>query len=62
MSPTKNELILAVLVMMAIPILAEKPLRLGNVQFDEQLYIRDQGRGWTLRPGASGLASVETKQ
>lgn len=62
MPPTKKELILAVLVMMAIPIVVEISLRLGNVQFDPQLYIPDQGRGWALRPGASGVVSVETKQ
>ena len=62
MQATKKELILAALVMASIPILAEISLRVANVQFDPQLYMPDQGRGWVLRPGASGVVSVETRQ
>jgi len=62
MQPTKKELILAALVMVAIPSLAELSLRVAKVQFDAQLYMPDPGRGWVLRPGASGVVSVETRQ
>jgi hypothetical protein len=62
MAPTKKELLWAAMVMLALPILAELALRAGRVQFDPQLYAPDVGRGWTLRPNAAGVVSVETKQ
>lgn len=62
MAPTKRELILAIGVMLAIPVAGEIVLRLAEVQFDAQLYMPDRERGWRLRPGASGVVSVETKQ
>ena len=62
MPPTKKELILAVLVMLAIPVCSEVVLRVANVQFEPQLYGPDPGRGWTLRPGASGVVSAESRQ
>ena len=62
MPPTKKELILAALVMLALPLLAELALRLSHTQFDAQLYGPNRERGWTLRPGASGLVSIETRQ
>jgi len=62
MEPTKKELILAALVLMAIPVFAEISLRVAHVQFDPQLYMPDPSRGWVLRPRASGVVSVETKQ
>ena len=62
MAPTKKELILAALVMLALPILGEVALRLARVQFDAELYGPDRDLGWVLRPGASGLVSTETRQ
>ena len=62
MPPTKKELILAAVVMLALPIVAEVALRLGNVQFDPQLYTADQQRGWALRASAEGVVIGETKQ
>jgi hypothetical protein len=62
MPPTKKELILAALVFLALPVLGELALRAAHAQFDAQLYGPDRERGWTLRPGASGAVSVETRQ
>jgi hypothetical protein len=62
MPPTKKELILAALVMLALPVLAELALRIAHVPFEPQLYGPDRQRGWTLRPGASGVVSTETRQ
>jgi len=62
MPPTKKELILVVLVLLGFPILLEVALRVARVPFEPQLYTADRGRGWTLRPGASGVVAVETKQ
>jgi hypothetical protein len=62
MPPTKKELILAAVVMLALPIVAEVALRLGNVQFDPQLYTAHETRGWALRASAVGVVIGETKQ
>ena len=62
MAPTKKELILAGLVLLAIPLFVEIALRVGRVQFDPQLYGPDRELGWVLRRDASGLATTETKQ
>jgi hypothetical protein len=62
MQPTKKELILAGLVFLALPFLGEVALRVAHLQFDAQLYGPNRGRGWILRPGASGLVSTETRQ
>lgn len=62
MPPTRKELLLAALVLLAIPALAELALRLARVEFDVQLYGPNRQLGWTLRPGASGLVSTETPQ
>ncbi|HUL32874.1 MAG TPA: SGNH/GDSL hydrolase family protein [Candidatus Eisenbacteria bacterium] len=62
MEPSKKELILAVAVFLALPIVAELALRVARVPFDAQLYGPDRELGWVLRPGASGLVSTETPQ
>lgn len=62
MAATKKELMLAVLVMLALPLLGEVALRVARVQFDAQLYGPDRELGWVLRPRASGIVSVETQQ
>ena len=62
MPATRKELILASIVMLAIPIAAELLLRATHAEFDSQLYIADSDRGWALRPGAKGLVLDETKQ
>ena len=62
MRPTKKELVLAAVVMLVLPILAELVLRIAHVQFDPQFYTGDQQRGWALRPGAEGTVVSETKQ
>ncbi len=62
MAPTKKELMLAILVMLALPILGEVALRMARVQFDAQLYGPDRELGWVLRPRAGGIVSVETRQ
>jgi len=62
MAATKKELMLAVLVMLALPLLGEVALRVARVQFDAQLYGPDRELGWVLRPGASGMVSTETRQ
>jgi hypothetical protein len=62
MAPTKKELILAGLVLLAIPLFVEIALRVGRVQFDPQLYGPDRELGWVLRREASGVVTTETKQ
>ena len=62
MPPTKKELFIAAIVMLAIPMLAECALRIAQVQFEPQLYIADREKGWSLRPGGSGVATGETRQ
>ena len=62
MPPTHKELILAGLVLVALPLVAEIALRMGGVQFEPQLYAPNRERGWALRPGAAGVVSAETPQ
>jgi hypothetical protein len=62
MPPTKREMILAALVLLCLPLLAEIALRAAHVPFDAQLYAPDRELGWSLRPGASGLVSTEAPQ
>ena len=62
MPPTRKELILAALVLLAIPVLAEVGLRARHVEFESKLYIADRQLGWSLLPGASGLVTTETTQ
>jgi hypothetical protein len=62
MQPTRKELILAGLVMLAIPLLAEVAIRLSNVSFEPQLYIGSAERGWVLRPQSKGFVTNETRQ
>src|SRR5271163_1915378 len=62
MPPTKKELILAALVALVLPALADVALRIGHVQFNSQLYTANQQRGWALRPSAEGLVADETRQ
>lgn len=62
MPATKKELILAALVLLAIPAFTELALRIAKVPFDAQLYGPNRELGWTLRPGATGLVSTETQQ
>ena len=61
MAATK-ELILAGMVLLTIPLIAEIALRATQVSFEPQLYQPDRGRGWTLRPKTEGVVAVETKQ
>ena len=62
MAPTKRELILAAFVLLAIPLIAEVCLRVAHIHFEPELYMPNQARGWTLRPGAEGVVPVETPQ
>jgi hypothetical protein len=62
MPPTKKELILAALVLLSLPLLAEITLRVAHVSFDAQLYGPDRELGWSLRAGANGMVSTETPQ
>ena len=62
MAATKKELILAGLVLLAIPLFAEFALRAAHFPFEPQLYQPNRERGWTLRPGADGVVAVETPQ
>ena len=62
MPPTKNELILAAIVLMTIPVIAEVVLRLAHVQFEPQFYTADRQIGWAFRPGAEGMFTGETRQ
>src|SRR5271166_3750959 len=62
MAATKKELVLAGLVLVAIPLLAEVALRATHFPFEPQLYQPSRDRGWTLRAGAEGVVAVETRQ
>lgn len=62
MPASKKELLLAALVFLAIPVIGEIALRVSRVEIDAQLYGPNSDRGWALRPGASGIVSVETRQ
>jgi len=62
MPATKKELILAALVLLAIPVFAELALRVARVPFDAQLYGPNRELGWALRAGVRGLVSTETPQ
>lgn len=62
MAATKKELVLAGLVLLAIPLLAEVALRVTRYPFEPQLYQPNRERGWALRPGAEGVVAVETRQ
>lgn len=62
MLPTKKELVLAAVVMLALPIFTEIVLRIGQIEFDSQLYTGDPHRGWALRPNAEGWVADETRQ
>jgi hypothetical protein len=62
MPPTKRELFLAALVLLALPVLGELALRVARVPFDVQLYGPDRELGWVLRPGIVGRVSTETPQ
>jgi hypothetical protein len=62
MAATKKELLLAALVFLALPVMGEVALRIAHAQFDAQLYGSNRDRGWVLRPSASGVVSIETRQ
>jgi len=62
MPPTKKELILAAVVLMTIPVIAEVALRLAQVQIEPQFYTADRQIGWSFRPGAEGMFMGETRQ
>lgn len=62
MPPTRKELILALIVLLTIPVVAEVALHLANVQFEPQLYTANRELGWSLRPGAEGVVTGETRQ
>jgi lysophospholipase L1-like esterase len=62
MPPTRRELILAAVVLIALPAFADLVLRISGVQFEPQLYEPSRDRGWTLRAGASGVVSAENRQ
>jgi len=62
MPPTKKEVVLAVLVLIAFPAIAEVALRVAHLQFEAQLYTPDRAIGWKLRAGASGVVTSENKQ
>jgi len=55
-------LILASIVVLAIPVIAEVSLRLAHVRFEPQLYTANHQFGWSLRSGASGVVMGETRQ
>lgn len=62
MEPSKKELILAAIVLIALPVLAEVGLRIAGVEFEPQLYQPNRERGWVLRPDATGVVTGENKQ
>ena len=62
MEPTRKELILAGAVFLALLLVVEAGLRITGVQFEPQLYQPSHERGWTLRPGATGVVATENKQ
>ena len=62
MPPTRRELILAAVVLIVLPAVAELALRITGVQFEPQLYVPDQVRGWALRAGVNGVVHEEIRQ
>jgi hypothetical protein len=62
MPPTRKEMALAVLILIALPVLLEIALRLTHAQFEPQLYTADRELGWKLRAGTSGVVSIENRQ
>jgi len=62
MPPTKKEVVLAALVLIAIPAIVEVALRMARLQFEPQLYTADRLLGWKLRAGASGMVTSENRQ
>ena len=62
MEPTRKELVLAMAVLMAFPVFAEIALRVCGAEFGLQLYAPDRERGWVIRPGATSIVDVETRQ
>ncbi len=62
MEATKRELVLAAAVFLTLPLLGEVALRVSKSHFEPQLYAPNRDRGWTLRPGVSGIVSTETPQ
>ena len=62
MPPRKKELVLAGLVLLTIPFIAEVALRLTHFPFEPQLYQLSRDRGWTLRPRAEGVVALEASQ
>jgi hypothetical protein len=62
MPANRKELILAAAVLVAVPLLVEAGLRISRTQFQPELYAPNRERGWMLRPGASGVVAVETRQ
>jgi hypothetical protein len=62
MAANRKELIFAAAVLVGIPLLLEAGLRTSRTQFQPELYKPNRERGWVLRPGASGVVAVETRQ
>jgi len=62
MPATRKELILAAVVLLAIPLFCEIALRATHFSAEPQLYMADVGRGWKLRPGAEGVVAGENRQ
>lgn len=62
MPATRKELILAAVVLLAIPVCVELALRASRSEFEPQLYAPNRDRGWVLRAGANGVVGVETRQ
>jgi hypothetical protein len=62
MPANRKELIFAAAVLVTIPLVVEAGLRISGTQFQPDLYAPDRERGWVLRPGASGIVAVETRQ
>jgi hypothetical protein len=62
MPANRKELILAVAVLVTVPLVVEAGLRISVTQFPPELYAPSHERGWALRPGASGIVAVETRE
>jgi len=62
MEPTRKELIWAGAMLVSLALLFEAGLRVTHAQFEPQLYEPNRERGWTLRAGAGGVVSAETRQ
>jgi len=62
MPATKKELLLATLVFLAIPALAELGLRVVHYSAEPQLYAPDSERGWKLRANLEGVVHGENRQ